>query len=191
MKVVSSLLDPSIVSILHDGGIAVIPTDTVYGLVARAHDETAIKKMYSLKVREHQPGTIIGYDVVHLHDLGFSRELLDETSSYWPAPLSAVLPANDIAPYLKADRSDLPVRVPDYDDLLKLLKQTGPLMTTSANLPSEPTATTIEEAFAYFGDAIDVYVDGGEVKGHQPSTIIRINNGTITVLRHGAFDLPV
>lgn len=56
MKVVSSLLDPSIVSILHDGGIAVIPTDTVYGLVARAHDETAIKKCIHSKFVNISPG---------------------------------------------------------------------------------------------------------------------------------------
>ena len=59
-------------------------------------------------------------------------------------------------------------------------------MTTSANLPAHPTATGIDEAFGYFGNAVDIYVDGGEIRDHQPSTIVRIDNGIVTILRHGA-----
>ena len=71
MTYVSSLLDPRIAATLNHSGLAVIPTDTVYGLVARTEDERAIAKLYSLKPRERQPGTIIAANIEQLHELGF------------------------------------------------------------------------------------------------------------------------
>lgn len=171
------------------GGVAVIPTDTVYGLVARAADEHAIASLYALKSRARQPGTIVAANIEQLHALGFSYATLHHADSYWPAALSIVLDAGGVADYLKSSLPDLAVRIPNHHDLLELLRRTGPLMTTSANAPRQPTATTIEEAIAYFGDSVDCYVDAGVIADHQPSTIIRLDDGQLTVLRHGAVDI--
>lgn len=186
MRVVNSLLDPVVAVALMSGGVVVMPTDTVYGLVARAADAEAIAKLYGLKPRDRQPGTMIAANIQQLHDIGFADAPLQIADAYWPDALSVVLDATSVARYLKDELPDLAVRIPNHRDLLELLHTTGPLMTTSANLPAQPTATSVREAWAYFGNGIDLYVDGGPIAGHQPSTIIRIDNNAITVLRRGA-----
>ena len=70
-----------------------------------------------------------------------------------------VLEATNVPAYLRQRRESLAVRIPDDETLRQLLSQTGPLMTTSANAPGEPTATTIASARNYFGSTVDFYVD--------------------------------
>jgi tRNA A37 threonylcarbamoyladenosine synthetase subunit TsaC/SUA5/YrdC len=91
--------------------------------------------------------------------------------------------------YLHQGKQSLAVRIPNKPDLLELLKQTGPLLTSSANHPGEPPANTIDEAKAYFGNEVDFYIDGGDLSGHAPSTVVRIVDDAIEVLRQGAVEL--
>lgn len=181
-------LDPKLIEIIRGGGVGVLLTDTVYGLVARAGDPVAIAKLYGVKRRESGPGTTIGASVQDFADLGFSSAQLARVAHYWPAPLSVVLDAAQVPDYLKQDWTSLPVRIPAVDDLLELLRQTGPLMTTSANHHGQPTSQSIDDAVAYFGDRLDFYVDGGIVGDRPASTIIGISEGgQIEVFRAGAF----
>lgn len=167
-----SLDNEAIVTILKNGGIGVIPTDTVYGLVARAQDEAAINKMYHAKKRASQPGTIIAPSVESLEELGFDASELVRAAEYWPASVSVVLDATNIESYLKQVRTSLAVRIPNEPALHTLLVEVGPLMTSSANAPGEPTSTSIAEAQKYFGESVDFYVDGGNINGDHPSRII-------------------
>jgi L-threonylcarbamoyladenylate synthase len=80
----------------------------------------------------------------------------------------------------------LAVRIPDKPELIELLEKTGPLATTSANDPGEPTAVNVDDAKQYFGDAVDFYEDGGDMSGNAPSTVVRIVDDAIEVLREGA-----
>jgi L-threonylcarbamoyladenylate synthase len=80
----------------------------------------------------------------------------------------------------------LAVRVIKDTKLVKLLKKTGPLLTSSANHPGEKPAETIEEAMKYFGKQADFYVNGGNLAKRQPSTLIRIVDDAVEVLRQGA-----
>jgi L-threonylcarbamoyladenylate synthase len=82
-----------------------------------------------------------------------------------------------------------PVRVVAWPPLKSLLEKTGPLLTTSANQPGKPPATTIQEAEAYFGGSVDFYVDGGDLSGRPPSTIIRVVDDEVEVIRQGAVKL--
>jgi tRNA threonylcarbamoyl adenosine modification protein (Sua5/YciO/YrdC/YwlC family) len=165
----------------------VLPTDTVYGLAASAHDEQAVTRLYELKHRERKPGTIIAASVSQLIELGFDKTMLTKAAKFWPDSLSVVVPVSREIPYLDQGVGDQPLRIPKDEKLRALLEQTGPLVTSSANDPGEPTAETIEEAYAYFHDTVDFYVDGGTMAGRAPSTIIRIAaNGAIEVLRDGA-----
>lgn len=172
---------------LQNGNVGVLPTDTVYGLVAQAHNRLAVERLYRLKNRERKPGTLIAASAKQLRELGVPNELLDRLAPYWPGPLSAVLPISDRYSYLHQGLGDIAMRVVANDDIRHLLEQTGPLMTSSANHPGAPGATTMIEAWDYFQDKVDFYVDGGNLADRPPSTIVKFEaNGTLKILRQGA-----
>jgi tRNA threonylcarbamoyl adenosine modification protein (Sua5/YciO/YrdC/YwlC family) len=173
---------------LINGKIGVLPTDTVYGLVARAGDEAAVTTMYELKNREQKPGTLIAANIDQLLALGVSQSDIDKVAQWWPNPLSAVLAIVGYD-YLHQGVSTLAMRVVADPIVRELLEQTGPLITSSANQPGQPPATTIDEAFAYFGDTVDFYVDGGMIADILPSTIIRPTTDGVEVLRQGSITL--
>ncbi len=163
-----------------------MPTDTVYGLVARAQDPVAVARLYALKHREHKPGTVIAASVAQLIDLGVDSAALDTISHLWPGALSAILPANQTTTYLRQDVPGLAVRVVADEALSRLLLQTGPLLTSSANLPGQPESTATQQAWDYFGDQPDFYVDGGNRSRFQASTLVKLDeNGKLTILRQG------
>lgn len=172
--------------LLQPAAVAVIPTDTVYGVVARAQDEAAVQRLYALKHREQKPGTVIAANLTQLEQLGFKHRYLKAVEQYWPGAVSVIIPLSDPAlTYLHQGKCALAVRIPNNPELQELLFATGPLMTSSANDPGKPTATTIQQAQAYFGDKVDVYVDGGAIE-NPPSTIIRIIDDAVEVVRAGA-----
>lgn len=173
------------------GAIGVIPTDTVYGVVARASDPAAVQRLYALKDRNSKPGTIIAASQRQLEALGLKHRYLTNVQQYWPGPLSVIIPCGPELEYLHQGKHGLAVRLPAGDELQALLVQTGPLLTSSANHPAQPTATTMQEAQDYFGPEVDFYVDGGDLSGHQPSTIIRIIDDAIEIIRAGAVTIDV
>ncbi len=190
MNIFNTVTDPEMVRLLLSGKVGVLPTDTVYGIVARAADPSAVARLYQAKHREGKPGTVIAASVEQLIQLGIEASYLEKVAGYWPNALSIVLPDHNKLAYLDQGKRSLAVRVPADPTLQKLLQQTGPLLTSSANMPGEPTATTLTEAQAYFGETIDFYVDGGTVVGDLPSTLVRLNEtGSIELLRQGPVEL--
>jgi tRNA A37 threonylcarbamoyladenosine synthetase subunit TsaC/SUA5/YrdC len=97
-----------------------------------------------------------------------------------------VIPCGPELEYLHMGKRSLAVRIPDDPKLRSLLEKTGALLTSSANQPGQPPANTVDEATAYFGDDVDFYVDGGDLSGHAPSTVIRVIDDAIEILRAGA-----
>lgn len=167
------------------GEIAVIATDTVYGVVARAADTQAVARLYELKRREGKPGTLVAASVDQLVDIGVERRYLTTAADLWPGAVSVIIPCGQSLFYLHQGTDSLAVRIPDDSSLLGLLQQTGPLLTSSANQPGEPPATTIDEARAYFSDQVDWYEDGGFVNS-EPSTVIKFVDDAIQIIRLGA-----
>lgn len=167
------------------GQIAVIPTDTVYGVVARAADPQAVARLYELKRRESKPGTLVAATINQLIVLGIERRYLEKAEALWPGAVSVITPCGPHLNYIHQGVNSLAIRIPDDPRLLELLHQTGPLLTSSANQPGEPPATTVAEARAYFGDQVEWYEDGGVVD-RQPSTVIRVVDNVIEVVRLGA-----
>jgi L-threonylcarbamoyladenylate synthase len=185
------MFDSALNKLLQPGTVGVIPTDTVYGLVARATDHMAVARLYELKQREFKPGTVIAADIKQLEDLGLKHRYLKAVEQFWPGAVSVITPAADPKlDYLHQGQLSLAVRVPDDESLLKLLIKSGPLLTTSANLPGRTPAATIEQAKSYFRGSVDFYIDGGDLSGRLPSTIIRVIDDAIEVLRSGAVDIP-
>jgi len=186
MNVYKSLLNEKITKFIKDGQIGIIPTDTIYGLVTAAGNKASCTRMYKLKSRHAKPGTIIAANINQLVELGIPRRYLKAVQDYWPGSVSVVIPAGNDLDYLHLGKLSLACRIPQDKSIRKLLLHCGPLLTSSANQPGQPPATNLKEAQAYFNDKVDFYVDGGDLSKHLPSTVIRIVDDAVEVLREGA-----
>lgn len=182
-------MDKVATELLKPGMVGVIPTDTVYGLAARASDVQAVTRLYELKRREHKPGTLVAASIDQLVQLGIKARYLKAVESFWPNSISIIIPCGPELDYLSQEKRSLAVRIPKDSALLTLLEQTGPLITSSANQPGEPAALTVDEAKNYFGDSVDFYEDGGDLSGRKPSTIIRMVDDAVEVIRQGAVEI--
>jgi tRNA threonylcarbamoyl adenosine modification protein (Sua5/YciO/YrdC/YwlC family) len=185
MRIFNDINDPELITLLKNGAVGVIPTDTVYGLVCRAAEEVAVARLYEVKHRENKPGTLIAANIDQLVELGLKERYLKAVERFWPGAVSVRIPHQ---PNYLVDPATgtVAVRIPDYPELLDLMKQTGPLQTTSANIAGDPVAVKLSEAQAYFSDTIDFYVDGGDLSGRPPSTVIQVIDDAIEVVREGA-----
>lgn len=179
-------LDEAVVKSLKEGQIGVIPTDTVYGIAALASNEAAVERLYKLKKREKKPGTIIAANIEQLEAIGLKRRYLTAVEKFWPNAISIVIPTGFDLRYLHQGKLSLAVRIPADKTLHDFLEKSGPLVTSSANHPGEKPAKTIAQAEQYFKDNVDFYVDGGDLGDQKPSTLIRIVDDAVEVLREGA-----
>ncbi|HSI27399.1 MAG TPA: L-threonylcarbamoyladenylate synthase [Aeromicrobium sp.] len=175
------------------GELVVLPTDTVYGVGADAFSPTAVERLVQAKGRgrDMPPPVLIGAPetMAALVD-EVPPWLQDVTAEFWPGPLTVVCREQ---PSLAWDLGDthgtVAVRVPADDLAIDLLKATGPMAVTSANLTGQPAATTIEEAENMLGDAVAVYLDGGPSRGGQASTVLDVTAATPRLLREGPVTL--
>jgi L-threonylcarbamoyladenylate synthase len=186
MFLLDKLDDPKLTTALRQGGVGVIPTDTVYGLVCAAQNQAAVARLYQLKTRENKPGTVIAASTEQLIDLGIPRRYLTAVEHFWPNSISIIVASTPALQYLDLGKMSLAVRIPADTGLRSLLEKTGPLLTTSANRPGEKVADTVSDARKYFGEQVDFYVDGGDLSSHPPSTIIKVIDDEVVVLREGA-----
>jgi L-threonylcarbamoyladenylate synthase len=176
--------------ILKPGAIGVIPTDTVYGVVANAANQKAVERLYALKKREDKPGTLIAANLGQLEELGLKHRYIKAVEQFWPGAVSIIIPSSDPAlEYIHRGKMSMAVRIPADKNIQEILQKTGALLTSSANQPGEPVANTIAEAKEYFGDKVDFYEDGGDLSDRKPSTIIRIIDDAIDVIRAGAVEI--
>ncbi len=187
----SSLLDPALADCLNGGGVVVIPTDTMYGVVARAADKTAVERVYQLRGRApEKPCIVLAASQAHITDTSLWTPKHHELAQkYWPGALSLVTPTATTEAYLHRGTHTLAYRVPNFADLAKLLQATGPLIAPSANPEGSAPATTIAEAQNYFGDRVDGYVDGGTLAGDAPSTVVAVVGGAPEILRQGVLKI--
>lgn len=190
MRLFASYADPKLISCLNEGGVVVIPTDTVYGIVAKASNQVAVERIFKLRGRDRdKPFIILVAGHWQITDTSnWEHEHMRLADKYWPGPLSLVVPATSKTPdYLRHPHTHtVAYRVPAGLGLRKLLEATGPLVAPSANLAGQPTAMTLAEAEAYFGDSVDGYVEGGMLAGRAPSTVAAVESGKVKVLRPGA-----
>ena len=177
MKVISDIRSPEVASILNAGGIVVLKTDTLYGLVARADNHNAVERVYALKGRDETKSPIVLIsDVSQVYD-SMSSKIAQITEETWPAKVSIIIPSIDAPAWIKRDNHSVAYRLPDNQDLQDLINQTGPLIAPSANPQGQLPAMTIAQAVDYFNDQVDLYIDSGEVEDNTPSQILRIKDG--------------
>ena len=174
--------------VLNRGGVAVIPTDTVYGLAARPDFPEAVDRLYTIKGRElKKPIALLASDLAAVERFGYplvgkARELAER---HWPGALTMVVPSSDPA------RPAEGFRIPDHARTRELLAACGGVLrVTSANLSGRRPATDAPQALKDVGLSSDCVVDDGVSPGGVPSTVVRVRaDGELEVLRQGAIKL--
>lgn len=170
-------------TVLANGGIAVVRTDTIYGIIGRASKRKTVEKIYEVKQRDPSKQCII-----LIPGSGTIREyssIIAKYSTPDQLPTSVIVPVSDQHDWLTRGGKTLAYRVVRDELLKKVIQAVGPVVAPSANPEGLPPARTIEEAKAYFGDAVDLYVDGGEVpESTQASRIVQLNkDGSVITIR--------
>jgi len=177
------------------GECVVLPTDTVYGIGADAFDSEAVQRLLDAKVRgRDMPPPVLIADANLMRALAVDIPQLAEdlVARHWPGPLTVILHARKTLQMdLGETNGTIALRVPDHELARELLRQTGPLAVSSANLSGLPAALNCDDAVDQLGDSVAVYLDGGPVGGvAAPSTIVDFTqNDEGEVLRHGALSV--
>jgi L-threonylcarbamoyladenylate synthase len=180
--------------ILQLNGIIAIPTETVYGLAGNAYSDEAIKKIFALKNRPlHNPL------IVHLKSVSSINEVAKEipenaimlANKFWPGPLTLILKKQDhISDLITAGKNTVALRVPNHPIALILLNQLDfPLAAPSANPFGSISPTSAEHVLHYFGQDIELILDGGECEKGLESTIIGFENNKPVLYRHGSIPI--
>jgi L-threonylcarbamoyladenylate synthase len=188
MSYYAKKIDEKVIEFLRDGRIGLLPTDTIYGLSASALSKDAVEQVHELKERDNRPLIVLIANIEQLGKLGINQERAEKADKYWPAPISVIFESPNIPEWLSMGTASLAVRVPDNFELRNLIKKTGPIVSTSANLRGQEPAKTVKEARKYFGDRLDFYVDAGHLDS-QPSTLVKIENNKLKVVRQGAYEI--
>lgn len=171
------------------GELVVVPTDTVYGLAANAFSPEAVQRLLDAKGRgRHMPPPVLidakpTLDALATSVPEWARALAD---AFWPGPLTLVFRQQPSLQWDLGDaKSTVAIRIPAHEELLEILGRTGPLAVSSANTTGEPAAEVVDAAESMLGDSVAVYVDGGQVPGPVPSTIVDCTSETPRLLRAG------
>ena len=174
---------------LKNGGAVVLPTETVYGLFAKAIDEKAVDHVYQLKRRPRDKA--LNLNVASLDDiLNFSKNqppyLQKLVDSFLPGPLTIILEANDKVPYWV--NSGLPTvgfRMPSHPVTLELIREFGPLIGPSANISGQASGASFKEILKDFGQEVLGIEDDAFLTG-QDSTILDLSSDKVKILRQGS-----
>jgi L-threonylcarbamoyladenylate synthase len=174
---------------LRSGGVIVFPTESVYGLGADALSDAAVARLVSVRGRdEGKPILVLVRDLAMAETMSAAFPALARrlATRFWPGALTLVVPARDDLPAaLTAGSGTIGVRVPGHRVAAALVAALGrPVTAPSANPPGAEPPRRIETARRYFGDAVDAYLDGGELPGGA-STVVAVGGDRVRVLREG------
>jgi L-threonylcarbamoyladenylate synthase len=178
------------VSAVKSGDLVVMPTDTVYGVGADAFKSWSVTALLNAKGRGRQmpPPVLVGsrntLDGLVARVPSRARDLVE---AFWPGALTIVVEqAASLQWDLGETHGTVAVRMPLHPVALEILRQTGPMAVSSANLTGEPTANTAEEAREQLGYKVSVYLEAGPCPDPVPSTIVDLTQDRPVVLRQGA-----
>ncbi|RZU03215.1 translation factor SUA5 [Kribbella rubisoli] len=181
------------VDAIEAGDLVVLPTDTVYGIAADAFKADAVQRLLDAKGRgRDMPPPVLISVVESLDALATDvpengRKLAQE---FWPGPLTLICHAQTSLMWdLGETQGTVALRVPDHENTRELLSRTGPLAVSSANKSGQPAALDVYDAEEQLAESVAVYLDGGQVTGGEPSTIVDITGDTPRVVRVGALSL--
>jgi L-threonylcarbamoyladenylate synthase len=173
---------------IKSGEVVGIPTDTVYGIGLSAFDQVGIQKLFEIKGRDANKAiAILLSDQSQLVEVcssipGYAEKL---AVAFWPGALTLVVPRN---PTLPENLSILPtvgVRIPDHNFTRNLIRITGPLAVTSANLTGERSSTNIDEVLEHLNGKVGLIIDGGQTNTRVSSTVVDCTSPIYKILRPG------
>lgn len=169
------------------GNVAVVPTETVYGLISRVTDEGS-ERIYALKRRSGSKrlGWFVGdWRLLERYGVALTPAVCRLAERFMPGPLTVIAPT--------ADGGSIGFRMPDHPFLSALLTEMGePLLQTSANLSGAPDSLTLEDALEGLDGAVEAAVDGGTLPpGSLASTVVDVVTETPRILRQGALKLDL
>lgn len=175
--------------IIRNGGTVVFPTETVYGLGANALDPGACLKIFKAKGRPQDNPLIIhvaDFDILKYvkHISNDARKLME---SFWPGPLTIIMPKADIIPELvTAGLESVAIRMPENRIARKLIEFAGvPVAAPSANISGKPSPTTIEHCIDDLAGRVDMILGGEKSEVGLESTVVDTTSEFVTILRPG------
>ena len=184
-----------IVQLLNDGALLVCPTDTVYAICCHALKERAVERICKLKGIDPLKNnlSVICYDLKHISEYAkVDNDAFKLMKRNLPGPFTFVLPTSNRLPKIFRGRKEVGIRVPDNEVVREICRQLdAPLMTTS--LPYDEAddieyLTTPELIDEKFGERVDLVLDAG-LGGTRPSTIVRLIDGDVDIVRQGCGEL--
>ncbi len=186
----------SAIRILEKGGIIAYPTETFYALGVKFDLLGSLGNLYEIKKRPREKALplIIGKrEMLGLVAAPVSKKTLSLMDRFWPGPLTLILAAKEnLSEYLTAGTHTVAVRIPGRSFALDLARAVDfPITATSANISGMPPAQDAATVVQYFGNAIDLVVDGGRTPGGNPSTIADVTGKDFQILREGAIGKEV
>ena len=168
--------------VLRNGGLAIIPTETVYGVAADMRNAGAINRLYRIKQRpKDKPFSLHIDDKEKVEDfaVNLNREAFKLIDKFWPGPLTLVLPGKD--------NRTVGLRMPDNNIALELIVTVGAaLVCPSANLSGRAAPTNLDEAMRDLGNEVEVAIDGGKTRFGIESTVVDLTKRSYTIQRQGA-----
>lgn len=175
------------------GRLVVMPTDTLYGLGCDAFDNAAVASLLATKRRGPDmpvPVLVGSWDTIQ----GLVREFTPQAEAlveaFWPGGLSIVVPQAPSLPWKLGDtRGTVMLRMPLHPVAIELLREVGPMAVSSANISGQEPPTTAIAAEQQLGNAVSVYLDGGETPIGEPSSIIDLSGPAPRILREGAISI--
>ena len=178
----------NLIEVLGKNEVAVMPTDTIYGLVGDALNKDTVLRIYNIKKRAPEKPCIIlvgSVNELNKFNISLSNEQKNILEKGFENPTSIILDCIDEKfEYLHRGTNTLAFRLPVQAGLRDLLLKTGPLIAPSANPEGLPPAQNILQAKKYFSHGVNMYVDGGTLTG-KPSKIIKLHkDGIIDILRN-------
>ena len=176
------------VNTMRQGGLVAFPTDTVYGVGALVFFEAAVQAIYTAKGRpEEKAIPVLLGDMADLHKVatGMPDKARRLAERFWPGPLTLVVQKREMVPVAVSPTDTVGVRIPNHEVARALLRASGPLAVTSANLSGEASPCTAEEVLDQLGGRIDMILDGGRTPGGVPSTVVDCTQEQLTILRGG------
>lgn len=182
------------VTAVGDGAAIVFPTDTVYGIGADPFSADAVQTLLDAKHRGQDmppPVLIAERSMMRALVASVPESAKELARAFWPGPLTLILDVQkSVGLQVGETRGTVALRVPDHDGARELLRRTGPLAVSSANISGQPSATNCADAQEQLGESVAVYLDGGPTPGPEPSTIVDCSSDPDgVVLRLGKLSL--